>query len=140
MCGGHEEVKEFMNSLLEISKEDLTDSQLEYELFNEMDIFERPVVCASCNTMISDVKFLLSLEGRSLHHFINPSGLRFSFYTFYYTKNTFEYGEPTEEHTWFSGYRWSFLLCEVCQSHLGWYYRNSDDSFFGLVDEKIKFT
>ena len=30
------------------------------------------------------------------------------------------WGEPTTEHTWFSGYAWRALVCASCLSHLGW--------------------
>jgi hypothetical protein len=45
-------------------------------------------------------------------------------------------GEPTTEHTWFSGYAWSYAVCTGCLTHLGWYFTDGR-SFFGLILDRL---
>ena len=98
--------------------------------------------CVSCGNIISRSEFLLPINGRDSHKFINPAGVRCEFFTFHTCLATIINGEPTTEHTWFSEYSWSMAFCGGCFQHLGWFYEstsveNDPKTFWGILMEKI---
>ena len=49
-------------------------------------------------------------------------------------------GEPTREHTWFTGFAWRIALCAQCQAHLGWRFQNENEYFHGLIINRLTST
>jgi hypothetical protein len=78
--------------------------------------------CSSCGGLITHSDQLLSIEGKSIHSFVNPSGIEFDFRSFSFCAGAIALGEATEEHSWFAGYRWRIALCRTCGLHMGWHY------------------
>ncbi len=100
--------------------------------------------CTICGALITYSDRLILVDGRNRHQFTNPAGIECDFHTFYSCPGAVAVGEPTDEHTWFSGYSWRIALCRECGQHIGWFYEALSRlappwSFWGiLVSQTIK--
>ena len=92
--------------------------------------------CAACRAQITDETCLIPIEGQHEHHKVNPQGHAFQFRSFKYAEGCVPIGEPTAEHSWYSGYLWQFAHCTRCHSQLGWYFAGAE-SFFGLINQYL---
>lgn len=99
---------------------------------------EHPIFCKTCGNKITLVEHMISVSGRHNHTFINPSGITFRIGCFCSAKGCVVTGSPSFEYTWFDGFSWQFALCSYCISHLGWYYRSQNMSFFGLIRDQLR--
>lgn len=100
--------------------------------------------CIKCGSWLSTSKDELPRKGKVRHSYINPAGIRCDFITFSRCDNVIADNQRYEEHSWFEGYSWRFLLCANCFCHLGWQYDALDDSqqdaiFFGLLLNAVSF-
>lgn len=100
--------------------------------------------CTICGALITYSDRLLTIDGKNRHQFTNPAGVECDFHTFYSCPGAIAVGEPTDEHTWFSGYWWRIALCRECGQHIGWFYEAVSRlvppwSFWGiLISQTIK--
>jgi hypothetical protein len=78
--------------------------------------------CGGCGSLITLSDQRLTIEGKSRHSFVNPSGIEFDFHSFSSCSGAIALGDATEAHTWFAGYRWRIALCRTCGLHMGWHY------------------
>jgi filamentous hemagglutinin family protein len=99
---------------------------------------EHPILCKTCGNKITLIEHMISVGGRHNHTFINPLGITFQIGCFSSAKGCVVTGRPSFEFTWFDGFSWQYALCSYCVSHLGWYYRSPDASFFGLIRGQLK--
>jgi hypothetical protein len=98
--------------------------------------------CSVCGAHISDAAAAVKINGSDEHSFVNPVGVRCNFYTFLDCTNILEHRDLHEEHSWFPGYGWRFLVCAVCLHHLGWKYdalRSGmrPEAFFGVLMDAV---
>jgi len=98
--------------------------------------------CSACGSLITHSDRLLVFGGTSRHLFVNPAGVECDFHTFASCQGAIAFGEPTEEHSWFSGYAWRMAFCRHCGQHLGWFYEGVTSSrrprgFWGLLVSRI---
>lgn len=98
--------------------------------------------CSACGGLITHSDRLLPLAGTSRHLFVNPAGVECDFQTFAACEGAVVFGEPTEEHSWFSGYAWRMAFCRQCGQHLGWFYEGVTSSrrprgFWGLLVSRV---
>jgi len=97
----------------------------------------RPLRCRSCGATISDANQIFGVR----QVFANPAGRVFEILRVRNVRSVEVWGEPTTEHTWFSGYAWRALVCGECLSHLGWQFDAVSGSepavFFGLITSEI---
>jgi hypothetical protein len=98
--------------------------------------------CLACGALITRSDHLITVGGTNRHVFVNPAGIEFDFKTFNFCTGAMAPGEPTEEHTWFSGYSWRFAFCRRCGQHLGWYYEDvskvkSLSGFWGILISRV---
>jgi hypothetical protein len=98
--------------------------------------------CASCGVFITQSGTLFSINGSWEHSYTNPAGVRCNFMTFLSSENVLVSADLYEEHSWFPGYGWRFLLCAACQRHLGWQYDalgtdTSPNIFFGILTDSV---
>ena len=84
---------------------------------------ESSVRCKSCDHDITRPS--LAIEPHE-HTFRNPSGFSFHVLLYADASGALNIGEPTLEHTWFSGYAWSYANCMKCGGHLGWWFTGKD--------------
>ncbi|UCD34754.1 MAG: hypothetical protein JSU90_10760 [Nitrospiraceae bacterium] len=94
---------------------------------------EQRILCKKCITAITSPEHIITVNDHHRHTFSNPAGITYHIGCFSAAVGCLVHGAPTIEHTWFAGFRWSFALCSGCLIHLGWYYQNGDESFFGLI-------
>ncbi len=98
--------------------------------------------CANCGAFITESGALFSINGSWEHSYTNPAGIRCNFMTFLHSENVLVHEDLYEEHSWFPGYGWRFLLCEACHRHLGWQYDalggdTSPNIFFGILTDAV---
>jgi hypothetical protein len=99
--------------------------------------------CSACGAAIAYSAAIVRIHGREEHSFVNPAGIRCDFRTFSSCENVIIHQELFLQHSWFAGYGWRFLNCEVCLQHLGWKYDavgNKDGlaGFFGVLVKAVK--
>jgi hypothetical protein len=93
-------------------------------------------LCIACNKKITYDRERFEYNNQSEFQFVNPSGFYFDIITFRSADGCFEIGEPTLDHTWFDGHKWTFAICGRCSNHLGWKYVGKN-SFFGLIKSRL---
>jgi hypothetical protein len=97
--------------------------------------------CSYCGSVISHSGLVLNIDGSGEHSFVNPSGITCDFMTFSDCQNIFAYPDLFVEHSWFKGYGWRFLACEVCLQHIGWQYDAINSKlphrFYGILTNKV---
>jgi hypothetical protein len=97
------------------------------------DAHGRLLACAKCQNPVTDKAAMIAVNGLRTHVFTNPDGYRFRIGCFAKAHGLRGVGEPTLEYTWFAGFSWQVQVCSRCQEQLGWLYRSSDSSFYGLI-------
>jgi hypothetical protein len=94
------------------------------------------LACARCRHRVTSHEARCERFGRHEHLRANPSGFMFVFGCFARAPGAELVGPPTDDATWFAGYRWSYALCASCAAHLGWHF-DGDAPFFGLVLDRL---
>ena len=94
--------------------------------------------CAECGLVITHPKERLAIQGGYEHDFSNPLGVSFHIGCFAKAPGCTQHGEPTLEWTWFAGFHWQVALCRQCRAHLGWFFHSVDNSFYGLILERLR--
>ncbi len=79
------------------------------------------------------MEYTIAVDGSHEHVFTNPAGISYRIGCFSDAYGCLVHGTPTDEFTWFPGYRWCFCTCSQCRTHLGWFYHDGEKHFFGLV-------
>jgi hypothetical protein len=98
---------------------------------------DRAIVCAACGHTITREGARIVRDGSHEHEFTNPDGLRFRILCFAVAPGTLGAGPSSEVWTWFVGFAWRAALCEGCLVHVGWSYVRGEQSFFGLIRERL---
>jgi hypothetical protein len=96
---------------------------------------EGRILCAVCGAVIAPESARIEVGGAHAHRFTNPAGFTYDIVCLQNAACYVE-GRPTNEHTWFSGYAWSYALCCGCHTHLGWYYEGAS-KFFALIADRL---
>jgi hypothetical protein len=94
---------------------------------------DRFIICSQCGHKITSPRHIISVNDHHRHTCINPAGVTYQIGCFSSAEGCMSYGELLMEHTWFTGFSWNYALCSHCGVHLGWYYQNENDSFYGLI-------
>jgi hypothetical protein len=94
---------------------------------------EHLILCRFCGNNITSPAEIIEINCKHNHSFTNPAGNTFTIGCFLTAKGCLNYGEPTTEYTWFPGFTWSYAICSDCNSHLGWFYKSQNNSFYGLI-------
>ena len=94
--------------------------------------------CAGCGHLVTRGRWRLSMDGHE-HTFFNPAGRVFRVLCFREAPGALDEGVPTDDFTWFRGYRWNFAYCKGCDAHLGWRFLGIGEPpvFFGLIKGKL---
>lgn len=102
--------------------------------------FERGdlLLCRHCGNPITSAAERIEVGTAHHYRFTNPTGITYSLGCYRNAPGCAISGEPTEEDSWFGGYRWQFASCSECLQHLGWYYQNPKQRFFfGLIPDRL---
>ncbi|NJO17998.1 MAG: hypothetical protein HC877_20405 [Thioploca sp.] len=103
--------------------------QLEQEQLPE----KKQILCKVCHYPITVLEQKIPVNGTHHHIFRNPTGLVFEIGCFSSAAGCVNYGTPTLEYTWFSGFTWCYAFCFNCHLHLGWCYQSPSSYFYGLI-------
>ena len=92
------------------------------------------VYCARCGHLLTRNRWAINIGGFE-RVFINPAGRVFRIVNFVEAPGVADEGDPTEEHTWFTGYAWNFGICLGCGVHVGWRFTGDQSPalFYGLI-------
>jgi len=96
------------------------------------------LLCRNCHQIISSPSERIEVQGSHKHTFANPQGIIFEIGCFKNALGCNYSGVPTDEYTWFRGFRWRVALCGHCLTHLGWLFMSSaNSSFNGLILNRL---
>lgn len=106
-------------------------------LEQDQDKDKRIIICRFCQHPITEHAAKQPINGKHRHIFTNPHGFIFEIGCFAYAPGCYQEGIPTLEYTWFNGYSWNFSACKNCKTHLGWFYQSGEQSFHGLILNRL---
>jgi len=101
---------------------------------NEDDSF---IICKNCGSPLTSTKFKTSVNGNHTHAFANPYGMIFEIACFSKAPGCASASRPSDEFSWFYGYRWMVSVCRLCLNHNGWIFESREHFFFGLILDRI---
>lgn len=115
-----------------------SDFKLAHEHEDESEIpgKEKKMICHLCLGIITSRDDLVSVLGSNIHSKINPAGFAYQFECYSSAPGCVVTGEPSAEHSWFSGYLWQMASCKKCFEHLGWFFKG-DTRFYGLIMGRV---
>lgn len=115
-----------LDSLVEDESEEIALDQEEY------------LLCRQCLQVITSPSERIAIEGTHRHTFANPHGIVFEIGCFGSVIGCGYAGPPSDEFSWFKGFRWQVAVCIQCLSHLGWLFTSSGyESFHGLILDRL---
>ena len=98
--------------------------------------------CIECASNITNSKFIFSMsQDGPLANYINPHGYVHDTLTVSSVLNAVFSGKPTSKHSWFPGYKWTYMSCAHCGEHLGWKFQSVKllpKVFYGLTRRALK--
>ena len=97
----------------------------------------RGLLCAWCGNVITAKESAIEKNGSYDHTFANPGGHVFNIGCFRFAPGCFADLVESGDFAWFAGYVWSAAVCARCKSHLGWRFRSEEDTFFGLILDRL---
>ncbi|MCP4198922.1 MAG: hypothetical protein GY762_17400 [Proteobacteria bacterium] len=97
----------------------------------------RALLCAKCGFPITTKDQRIEMNGLLEHTFANPHGIIYRIGCFRSAPGCAALSEEYREFTWFEGYAWAHAMCSLCGNHMGWKYRMEQDSFHGLVLDRL---
>lgn len=107
------------------------------ESMEEESCIDERILCRYCREEITEPGYKISIKDSDFHLFRNPMGIYFRVICFSMAPGCIIITDYTDEHTWFSGYKWAVALCFKCRSHVGWHYLSADSAFYGLIADRL---
>lgn len=105
----------------------------------EKEDIEGFILCVQCENKITRERFKREVQGGHQHTFLNPGGMVFEIGCFKEAEGAVFVGDPTSAWSWFQGYTWQTAICSQCLSHIGWFFRKSNEhEFYGLILNMLK--
>lgn len=98
---------------------------------------EKSVLCRNCGNLLTSSSFKTSVNGQHIHIFANPYGMVFEIACFSKAHGCAAASRPSEEFSWFRGYRWKVAVCRLCLNHNGWIFESDGEFFLGLITDQI---
>ncbi len=96
------------------------------------------LLCRHCLQVISSPAERIEVQGSHKHTFANPQGIIYEIGCFKNAAGCGYTGVPTDEYTWFRGFRWRVAICGHCLTHLGWLFMSTaSSSFNGLILNRL---
>lgn len=95
------------------------------------------MVCVRCASVITGISSRVTIHGAHYHRLVNPAGMVFEVGCYRDAIGLRAVGEPTYDHTWFTGYAWQVVNCTRCQSHLGWRFIGGH-TFFAFILRRLR--
>jgi hypothetical protein len=98
---------------------------------------DRLLLCAACGHGITSASACTTRSGRHSHTFANPHGFVFHIGCFATAPGCRASSTPSIDFTWFPGFAWQIGVCRGCGEHLGWLFRSAEDTFCGLILDRL---
>jgi len=99
---------------------------------------ENYILCRQCAQVITSRHEKMSVNGSHRHTFANPHGIVFEIGCFRTVTGCGYAGSPSDEFSWFPGYRWRIVVCGMCLTHLGWLFMSAGgNTFHGLILDRL---
>jgi hypothetical protein len=99
---------------------------------------ENMLLCKQCDAGIAKSADRISRSGKHLHTFFNPAGVVYEIGCFSRASGCRVEGPMSREFAWFADYSWQISFCSTCARHLGWFFSSGEDTFFGLIVNRLK--
>ncbi len=100
----------------------------------------RVIVCAACGHALTTLDARIEVSGRHEHTCENPAGIVFRVGCFAAVTGCEIGSNPSREWSWFPGFAWQIEHCARCRAHVGWRYVREDQSFHGLILDRVRET
>ena len=94
--------------------------------------------CKQCEAGIAKDIDRVTRGGKHQHTFFNPAGIVYEIGCFQKATGCQVEGEMSREFSWFADYSWQIGFCRSCTNHLGWFFSSGDDTFYGLILNRLK--
>ena len=103
--------------------------------------------CLVCSQTLANLSSVFTVPGAegNIGAYINPGGIVHQTVTLRHLVRGVKvklHGKPEPRDSWFPGYAWTITCCNLCSTHLGWYFtpvdNNSKVKFFGLRRAALK--
>jgi hypothetical protein len=120
-------------------EDDNSETSIENETKKNASGPEKYILCRQCTQLITTSNEKISVHGSHCHTFANPHGVVFDIGCFQSVTGCGHAGPPSDEFTWFKGFRWRIAVCGMCLTHLGWLFMSDSggNSFHGLIRNRI---
>lgn len=123
---------------LDIADEDPLSRILTAIKNDELDETPGGIRCTVCDHLITLPDELLTFNDQFIHTFTNPAGIQYKLQCYRNAPGILVSGKPTEFFSWFPGFLWQYSYCQRCNNHLGWYFSNDEERFYGLNIAMLK--
>jgi hypothetical protein len=109
------------------------------ESVSEKEVVEEDkyICCAQCLQPITRPSDRIVVDSSHIHTFANPSGVVYEIGCFQSAIGCGYAGPVSDEFTWFKGFGWKVSYCGKCLLHLGWLFLSGDNSFNGLILDRL---
>ena len=121
-------------------RQDMESSELSISLEEEgkEPAGEKKLLCRSCLLVITERDEAIEFQGSHEHTFANPHGVVYRIGCFRSAVGCGYAGHPSDEFTWFPGFKWRIALCALCLTHLGWLFtKDTEGGFHGLIVDRL---
>jgi hypothetical protein len=98
---------------------------------------DRLLVCVACGLGITSASARTTRSGCHHHTFSNPDGFVFHIGCFATAPGCRAASAPSSDFTWFPGFAWQVATCGGCGEHLGWLFRSAEETFCGLILDRL---
>ena len=95
------------------------------------------LICAACGQLVTTESAAIAVNEHHKHTFLNPAGMVFTIGCFAAAEGALPDGPSSDHWTWFPGFAWQAALCRGCSTLLGWLFRSTAQSFFGLILDRL---
>ncbi len=100
---------------------------------------KKKILCGNCFQTITSPEEMIERNGAHQHTFVNPHGVVFTIGCYRAAAGCRPTGPVSDEFSWFKSFTWQIGICEKCLTHLGWHFLSKNDTFFGLILDRLIF-
>ncbi len=100
---------------------------------------KKDILCRHCFQIITSPEEMIEMNGAYQHTFANPHGIVFIIGCFGTAAGGRPAGPVSGEFSWFKSFSWRISLCGRCHAHIGWQFLSKNDTFFGLILDRLIF-
>lgn len=99
-------------------------TRLLLRLLSEKEACDLSLTCRRCGVAVANMSDIVVVsDGGATGSYVNPGGIVHDMVTVeprHAGRTLRLHGDPSAEHSWFPGYRWTIATCGTCGVHMGW--------------------